>query len=743
MNNAVLEGCDAPSGGGLYTSGKSKVTMLSASIKGNTAEHGGGVYIDASSVIGVEGTAHLEVRDNQASLSGGGVFLGGAQSAIKYFDVLNGSAPRGGGIAAQNATSTMLTSIQVFQNTGVEGGGGMYAHSSTITAETVKVTENAAIIGGGVYAVDSTISGSMTVSTNTGDRGGGVATSGTTTLEGTALDLNTAAVRGGGLAVEDGILSLKATTIESCSAAQGVGGGISITNADVKHYALAVHNCSSLYGGGVYANASDFYQYPSQESTGLSPYAASLTENYAAEYGGSVFIDGEGAVISDIAISNSNAPFGGGLAVLDAQGCVASQVEISYSTATKSGGGLFFGSGTNCVLRDSWVTNNQAGESGGGLMVLDGSVYHSNVDFANNVAPKAGGVYVKSDLAPAFFLWWNETTSKKSRIRGNVISPTGGNAANVMLNCTEECVVSGTLISDGKLQIGQGAGVFVCGSGNATISDSLVANNAAVKGGGIAVSGTELTTLENVALVGNVASVRGGGLYAESLDYFPQVDLLSCVFYNNSATSVGGAISLLGVYVYSSILLVVENHVKNVDTGSGGGLHAEQQASVLADNWLFLSNDATIGGGITGMLASELSLLVAYITRDSETFFTETWQELFYNLVGYEYVEGRAQYLVAVQKGGLVYLSDKNSVFELLSSVATYGSADAGGGFYITSNAFFYSEDSELSHNSANERGGSLCVSSSAQAFFVSVKVIFSGKAHCVCIITRSAQGDC
>ncbi|KAL4170016.1 hypothetical protein KRP22_010925 [Phytophthora ramorum] len=146
----------------------------------------------------------------------------------------------------------------------------------------------------------------------------------------------------------------------------------------------------------------------------------------------------------------------------------------------------------------------------------------------------------------------------------------------------------------------------------------------------------------------------------------------------------------------------------------------------MADNWLFLSNDATIGGAITGVTGSEVSLLVAYVTRDSKTFFTETWKDLFRNLVGFEYVEERAKYDVAVQRGGLIYLSDKESVLELLSSYATHGSADAGGGLYINTNAFFYSEESEISYNSANERGGSLCVSNGAQAYFVNVQVIRS-----------------
>lgn len=361
-------------------------------------------------------------------------------------------------------------------------------------------------------------------------------------------------------------------------------------------------------------------------------------------------------------------------------------------------------------------------------MVLEATLYHSNVEISNNMAPTAGGVHVNSISLSASFLWWDDVRTKRSRIDANVVDPKGGNGANVVLNCTSDCILAGSIISGANLELGQGAGVFITGRGSSTISDSLVANNSAVKGGGIAVSGAEMTTLRNVAVVGNVASDSGGGLWADSLEFFPEVDLLSCVFYNNSARTYGGAISLFGVYVYSSVLLVVENHAGNSAFGSGGGLFAEQQASVMADTWLFLSNDATIGGSIAGIKATEISLIEGYITRDVDRFFTETWQELFHSLVGFKYVAGRAQNKVGVQQGDLIYLSDKDSVFELLSSFATYGSADAGGGIYVNANAFLYSEDSELSSNSAVERGGSVCVSNNAQAYFVSVKVILSGK---------------
>lgn len=411
----------------------------------------------------------------------------------------------------------------------------------------------------------------------------------------------------------------------------------------------------------------------------MSQFAASLTHNHATGYGGSIFIDGMGTQVSDVVITDSDASFGGGLATLGAQECIVLNMDISASHAM-SGGGLFFGPGANCVLRSSQVASNSAKESGGGLTVQDATLYHSNLDITNNVALTAGGVNVRSDSMVSSLLWWAGPETEQSRVYTNVISPVAKNAANVLLNCSVECVLSGAQIFGGTLSDGQGAGVFVGGGGNATISDALIANNSAVQGGGIAISDTELTTLENVAVVGNFARDRGGGLWAgqPNLLNFPTVNVTSCVFYNNSAATSGGGLSLFKVVMVSSILLVVENHVNNSDIGSGGGLYADTESDITADTWLFLSNDATIGGAIAGVAASKISLLDSHFTRDVTVFSTERWQDLFFDLVGFTYAEGLAKYNVEVQRGGLIYLSDEHSVLELLSASVTYGSADAG-----------------------------------------------------------------
>ncbi|KUF99072.1 Nucleolar protein 8 [Phytophthora nicotianae] len=736
VTNPSFEKCDAALGGGVYVDAGSKVLLLQASIAECTATNGAGMYIGSSSVIGGSDVSSV-VRDSHADSAAGGVYITGFHSSIEFFDVQNCSASIGGGVVAQEASSATMKSVQVVNNKATTSGGGLHAQNSTIQVEPVTVSSNRAVVGGGVYAIDSSLSGIITVDQNNGERGGGVATSGISLLEGATISANTASQRGGGVSVETGLFSLRSTIIQSCSVPQGVGGGISIVDADVKHYALKIESCASIRGGGIYVNSSSFYQYPTEESTGTSLNAASLTKNRAVEYGGSVFVDGEETTVSDLVITESHAPFGGGLAAQDATSCVVLNADISYSSASTSGGGLLFGSGTSCVIRDSWVMNNQARESGGGVMIFEATLYHSNVDISNNVAPTAGGVYLNSVLYSASLLSWDDGATQRSRIDANIIEPIGGNGANVVMNCTSNCTLSGCVISGANLQFGQGAGVFVLGRGNAVISNSLVANNSAIKGGGIAVSDAEKTVLENVGFIGNIATDSGGGLWAESSAFLPEVDLMSCVFYNNSAKTSGGAISLYGVYLYSSVLLVMENHAGNSESGIGGGLFSDKRvnpdrpSSVMADTWLFLSNDAPVGGSIAGVKSSEISLLDANITRDTGRFFTGVFVGREAILAGYKsQFIGNGGVTTSGKNEGGGAISCVDGIVKLTSCTFINNTALVGGAIHFDRGGSAAIMSSVFEGNTADQNGGAIATSVKAKVTIALQTLFENNVAH-------------
>ncbi|KAG2864518.1 hypothetical protein PC113_g4493 [Phytophthora cactorum] len=653
---------------------------------------------------------------------------------LEGFTLKNALASTDGGAIRVSDTAIRMKNIVITNGISRQNGGAIYAYHSQLTLTNVELTDCAAAKGGAVFLDNSDLTlDHSTIKLCSAGEGGGMYAQNTVSVSGdkdSKIWQNTASINGGGLCVAG---TFTGTTLNLLENTALMGAGLTGTSGSstLSDVSIAGNRATSDGGGIALLNTANLVLQNSPIQT-----------NHADRNGGGVFIVSNGSFENRLTseIFNCTADIGGGFYTGDWARPTVKNLRVVSSSAIESGGCAAFSRSSATLSSPDFEKCdapigggvNQAEESGGGLMLLEATVYHSNVEISNNVAPTAGGVCLNSVLQPTNLLSCDDAATQRSRVEANVIDPKGGNGANVVMNCTSNCTLSGSVISGANVQFGQGAGVFVLGRGIAVISNSLIANNSAAKGGGIAVSDAEKTVLENVAVVGNIASDRGGGLWAESSAFFPEVDLLSCVFYNNSAKTSGGAISLYGVYLYSSVLLVVENRAGNSESGMGGGLFSDKRvnpdtsSSVMADTWLFLSNDAPVGGSLAGVTASEISLLDANITRDTDRFFTDTWPDFFEDLVGFKYVASHAQNKIDAQKGDLIYLSDRDSILKLLKSFATQGSADAGGGIYINANAFFFSQDSEISSNTANERGGSVCLSNSAQAYFTSVKVIFS-----------------
>ncbi|KAE9047636.1 hypothetical protein PR002_g937 [Phytophthora rubi] len=255
-------------------------------------------------------------------------------------------------------------------------------------------------------------------------------------------------------------------------------------------------------------------------------------------------------------------------------------------------------------------------------------------------------------------------------------------------------------------------------------SDAVKDNTASVGAGMAASSGSSV--LSQVKITQNHAFNDGGGIAllntASLILYYSPIRM-------NHAERYGG-----GVYVGSNGTFEnkAASEIFNCTAASGGGFYGgdwAQPTHLLAKivppitEGAFLSTEWEHK---SATLYLPIVVRLSVVGSQPLVFFSKRWQELFLDLVGFTYVEGLAKYIVGVQRGGLVYLSDKDSVLELLSASVTYGSADAGGGIYLTDSAFLYGDNTKIGHNSAIERGGGLCVSNSAQASFDYVEVIFS-----------------
>ncbi|KAE8910351.1 hypothetical protein PF003_g5036 [Phytophthora fragariae] len=249
-------------------------------------------------------------------------------------------------------------------------------------------------------------------------------------------------------------------------------------------------------------------------------------------------------------------------------------------------------------------------------------------------------------------------------------------------------------------------------------------NTAALNGGGICVWGSLTGTTLN--LLQNTASVGAGMAASSGSSVLSQVKITQ-----NHAFNDGGGIALLntaslilyyspirmnhaeryggGVYVGSNGTFEnkAASEIFNCTAASGGGFYGGDWAQPTVNTLNVLASSATTTGGCAAFSRSSAilnnPLLDGCTAPAGGGLFAAT--------------SGGAKYIVGVQRGGLVYLSDKDSVLELLSASVTYGSADAGGGIYLTDSAFFAQASFdyvEVIFSECSTSGGGVFVETSA-----------------------------
>ena len=211
----------------------------------NQANHGGGLYIDNSTVT----LENVVVRDNFAERYSSGIYVRTAGSTL----TINNSAiisntidgligRRGGGIMVHTNTALTLTNSTIAHNES-QGGGGIYASGGTT-----------------VYIEDSTISHNQSVSVDGGGMyfGGSLLTVVNSTFShNEAASTKTAAILAGGDA------NISFSTIVSNTGAHGLksGGSLTLTNSVIAYHSLDCDAAIAVDGG---------YNLSSDNSCGLT-----------------------------------------------------------------------------------------------------------------------------------------------------------------------------------------------------------------------------------------------------------------------------------------------------------------------------------------------------------------------------------------------------------------------------------------------------------------------------------------
>ncbi len=364
-------------------------TVSGFTLTGGYGERGAGLRTYATSPT----LEDLVIRNNHATIDGGGVNMGKGHPVMKRCTITNNTADdQGGGLLASSSATLTLEEVTLRENVATRGGG-IGAYNVTMTASQLVVEENSSVgrnigagQGGGIY-VDSchvTLSESR-IANNVADAGGGglFVIGAQVDVTSTLLEGNLSRSAGGGVFVQDADPSFSNCTFAGNEAATD-GGAAYLENAAPIFSSCRVEGNRAERGGGLYLAASS-----------PSLFHGDVTDNEASEAGGGLFLDTSSPSISYCRLAGNISHGNGGGAYLASSDPAIANCTFAGNDSGHNGGALFCSYSDPRVL-NTVFTANAAADQGGGLFLSYSSPSLTNCTIAGNSAPLGGGVYVQN-----------------------------------------------------------------------------------------------------------------------------------------------------------------------------------------------------------------------------------------------------------------------------------------------------------------------------------------------------------
>jgi hypothetical protein len=321
----------------------------------------------------------------------------------------------------------------------------------------------------------------------------------------------------GGAIVNSGTVNMSAGVITGNSdlgtvnSATRIGGGIaSINNGVLNLSGGEISGNSALYGGGVsFQQSSTFHMTGGVITNNVGYLGAAVIL-----YGSNVMVMDGGEIVGnhsdDLVAGNGG---GGGVVLYGTSQFTLNDGLIAENTAYR-GGGVYTYAGTTFTMHDGVIENNHASTlyvpgsttaSAGGVFNQGTTVQSGGVITGNTAEVHGAGVY--NNTGATYTMTGGEIVS-------NVAAADGGGIYNVG-------TFSGTTATIAYNIAVRGGGIYVDGTGVATLTDATLVLNMADYGGGayvntdakLTLSGSEMLVSENEALSSEVCDT-GGGIFS-------------------------------------------------------------------------------------------------------------------------------------------------------------------------------------------------------------------------------------
>jgi len=346
-------------------------------------------------------------------------------------------------------------------NTIIDGGGVssvIYMNPQSATIDTTTLIQGFKITNGGNENISS---------------GGGllIKNAGMNIVE-CSIDDNISNEKGGGIYVEQSNLNIYRSNITSNRSVfqneyYNGGGGIHIACSSVKFIGVAVNNNRAenyKAGGGIFCSEGEP---PDQCDSYLTIINSSVSNNYAAENAGGLYIDQTNIIFTNVDINgNTAAEYAGGLYLHGLYGSRSIQfngiTNIRNNNAKRGAGVVTHGSS---LIGNINIINNTATETGGGIRAQGQDVVIRHAKIIGNTAANGGSINVAG-------MYDYGVTIDSTVIASNI--SVGGSTINASNNDDSIDISNSVIVNNNS----SNAGILnTSGNGDINISNSTLYNN--------------------------------------------------------------------------------------------------------------------------------------------------------------------------------------------------------------------------------------------------------------------------
>ncbi len=372
--------------------------------------------------------------------------------------------------------------------------------------------------------------------------------------------------------------------------------------------------------------------------------------NTSSTHGGGFSLKNSPTTFIDCVFSNNTASNGGG-GNLDHSNATFTGCIFKNNTAKGYGGGIAIGTGSRPTFTDCQFLTNTSGTTsstgvGGGMHVSDASpTIRSTIISGNNAKFAGAGIYVigvfgsangvatltleDSEVSSNTASRWNSSSNPpegggmniedntiayitRSRIKNNVAGTGGGLNAYRARYEVEGSIIEGNQANDPQNVGGLGGGISAA-SNNVSgtprpasvvvMTESVVRNNTARRGGGIFATGDNYTnnhdatlTITDSIIDNNTSVEQGGGIlaYRSNVSVTGSHIVRNRVTVNNGTAYGGGFLGGQGTATFTDVTFAGNN----ATNGYGGALFVDDGEDATVTASFIYANSATGGGGL-------------------------------------------------------------------------------------------------------------------------------------------------